>query len=47
MDNTWSDTGKAMINNWLGLVYRVADRRRGKVFMEGVDPEDPLDLQKG
>ena len=47
VDNTWSDTGKAMINNWLGLVYRVADRRRGKVFMDGVDPEDPLDLQKG
>ncbi len=45
VDNTWSDTGRAMINNWLGLVYRVADRRRGKVFMEGVDPEDPLGLQ--
>ncbi len=45
VDNTWSDTGKAIINNWLGLVYQVADRTRGKVFMDGVDPEDPLGLR--
>ncbi len=44
VDNTWSDTGKAIVNNWLGLVYSVADRRRGKVFMAGVNPEDPLGL---
>ena len=44
VDNTWSDTGKAIVNNWLGLVYQIAHRERGKVFMEGVDPEDPLGL---
>ncbi|MXZ81868.1 MAG: homoserine O-succinyltransferase [Gammaproteobacteria bacterium] len=44
VDITWSDTGKAMINNWLGLVYQVAHRDRGRVFMEGVDPSDPLGL---
>ncbi len=44
VDNTWSDTGKAIVNNWLGLVYSVADRRRGRTFMEGVDPDDPLNL---
>ena len=44
IDVTWSDTGKAMINNWLGLVYQVANRERGKVFMEGLDPDDPLGL---
>ena len=44
IDITWSDTGKAMINNWLGLVYQVANRERGKVFMEGLDPDDPLGL---
>ena len=46
VDNTWSDTGKAIVNNWLGLIYQVADRERGKVFMSGVDPEDPLGLRK-
>lgn len=44
VDNTWSDTGKAIVNNWLGLVYQIAHRDRGKVFMEGIDPEDPLGL---
>ena len=45
VDNTWSDTGKAIVNNWLGLVYQVADRERGKVFMKGVDSADPLGLR--
>ena len=44
VDNTWSDTGKAIVNNWLGLIYQVADRERGKVFMPGVNPDDPLGL---
>ena len=44
VDNTWSDTGKAIVNNWLGLIYQVADQERGKVFMDGVDPLDPLQL---
>lgn len=47
VDNTWSDTGKAIINNWLGLVYQVAHRDRGKVFMDGIDPNDPLGLGLG
>lgn len=44
IDITWSDTGKAIINNWLGLVYQVANSERGKVFMDGLDREDPLGL---
>jgi len=44
VDITWSDTGKAMFNNWLGLVYQVADKERGKVFMDGIDVADPLGL---
>lgn len=44
VDNTWSDTGKAIVNNWLGLVYQVAHQQRGKVYMEGIDPQDPLAL---
>ena len=42
LDNTWTDTGKAMFNNWLGLVYRLTDMARGVPFMDGVDPDDPL-----
>ncbi|MGI9311068.1 MAG: homoserine O-succinyltransferase MetA [bacterium] len=44
IDNTWTDTGKAIVNNWLGLVYQVAHRDRNKVFMDGIDPRDPLGL---
>lgn len=44
VDNTWSDTGKAIINNWLGLIYQVANQQRGKVFMTGIDANDPLGL---
>ena len=48
IDITWSDTGKAMVNNWLGLVYQVAHREREKVFMDHLDPSDPLGLiEKG
>ncbi|MGR3913701.1 MAG: homoserine O-succinyltransferase [Gammaproteobacteria bacterium] len=47
VDNTWSDTGKAIVNNWLGLIYQVAHPHRGKVFMDGVDPRDPLGLLRG
>jgi len=42
LDNTWGDTAKAVVNNWLGLVYQVTNLDRTKQFMEGVDPDDPL-----
>lgn len=45
IDNTWGDTGRAIVNNWLGLIYQVTHRERGKVFMDGVDPQDPLGLR--
>ena len=45
LDNTWSDTAKALINNWLGLVYKVTNLERNKRFMDGVDPDDPLGLK--
>lgn len=28
LDNTWRDTGKAIVNNWLGLVYEKTDFER-------------------
>jgi homoserine O-succinyltransferase len=44
LDNTWGDTGKALFNNWLGLVYRLTDQERHIPFMSGIDPTDPLGL---
>ncbi|MEE8603719.1 homoserine O-succinyltransferase MetA [Euzebya tangerina] len=44
LDNTWTDTAKAIFNNWLGLVYRLTGFERGVAFMGDVDPDDPLQL---
>jgi homoserine O-succinyltransferase len=45
IDNTWGDTGRAIVNNWLGLVYQLTNLERKKQFMPGVDPSDPLQLR--
>jgi homoserine O-succinyltransferase len=45
VDNTWGDTGKAIINNWLGLVYQVTNLDHRKRFMDDVDLSDPLGLK--
>ena len=45
LDNTWGDTAKAMVNNWLGLVYKVTNLDRNKQFMEGIDCNDPLGME--
>lgn len=44
LDNTWGDTGRAMFNNWLGLVYQLTGLDRREPFMPGIDPSDPLGL---
>jgi len=44
IDNTWTDTGKAIINNWLGLIYQIANPNRRMVFTDGIDPRDPLGI---
>jgi len=43
LDNTWADTAKAIFNNWLGLVYKLTNVDRRKLFMDGVDPNNPLE----
>ena len=43
-DNVWTDTGKALFNNWLGLVYQVTNHDRRLPFMEGIDPDNPFGL---
>jgi homoserine O-succinyltransferase len=45
LDNTWRDTAKAVINNWLGKVYQITNQDRRLPFMDGVDPENPLNLK--
>ena len=42
LDNTWGDTGKAIFNNWLGLVYRLTHVDRHKPFVDGINPNNPL-----
>ena len=43
LDNTWHDTGEAVVSHWLGLVYQLTHKERNKPFMDGVDPNKPLD----
>ena len=47
LDNTWGDTAKAIVNNWLGLVYQLTNLDRHQQFMSGIDPDDPLALKTG
>lgn len=46
LDNTWGDTAKAIFNNWLGLIYRVTNLDRTRQYMPGIDPDDPLALNR-
>ncbi len=43
LHNTWGDTGKAIFNNWLGLVYQMTHMDRKRPFLNGIDPNNPLD----
>lgn len=46
IDNSWHDTGAAIMANWMGLVYQVTNMDRKLPFMDGIDPDDPLGLNK-
>ena len=45
LENTWGDTGRALFNNWLGLVYQLTGLDRHEPFMPGIDPRDPLGIK--
>ena len=47
LDNTWHDTAEAVMGNWMGLVYQTTHKDRRIPFMEGIDPDDPLALDRG
>ena len=36
---------KALVNNWLGLVYQLTNLDRRLQYMDGVDPADPLGMK--
>lgn len=42
LDNTWTDSARAMIGNWIGCVYQITNVDRSKQFMDGLDPQNPL-----
>jgi len=44
--NTWRDSGATVLNNWLGLVYRTTHFDRKGLFLDELDPENPLGLRK-
>jgi homoserine O-succinyltransferase len=45
LDNTWHDTAEAVVDNWIGKVYRLTALDRKQPFKAGVDPADPLGLR--
>jgi len=46
LHNTWHDTAEAIINNWVGKVYQITNNARTLPFMDGVDPNNPLGLNR-
>lgn len=44
LDNTWHDSACAVVGKWMGLIYQLTNRDRLLPFMEGIDPENPLEL---
>ena len=44
IDNTWRDTAKSVFNNWLGKIYQITHQDRRLPFMDGIDPNNPLNL---
>ena len=45
IDNTWHDTAEGIVGNWIGLVYQVTHQDRKLPFMEGVNPDNPLNIE--
>ena len=44
IDNSWRDTARGIIGNWVGLVYQITNVDRQKQYMDGVDPNNPLKI---
>lgn len=44
LDNTWHDTAEAILNNWIGTIYQITNNDRKGLFMDRIDPANPLGL---
>lgn len=44
LDNTWHDSGEAVINNWIGKVYQITHIDRRIPFRDDIEPDNPLGL---
>ena len=42
IENSWGDSARSIVGNWSGLVYQLTHVERKKPFMDGVDPDNPL-----
>ena len=45
IENTWRDSARTVIGNWIGQVYQTTHVVRKKQFMDGIDPDDPLGIK--
>jgi homoserine O-succinyltransferase len=46
LNNTWGNATNVIINNWIGCVYQVTHKDINKPFMDGINPNDPLNLKQ-
>jgi len=44
LHNTWHDSACAVVGRWIGLIYQITHRDRAKLFMDGIDVNNPLNL---
>lgn len=44
LDNSWADSARAALSTWIGLAYQTTNVDRRKLFMNGIDPADPLGI---
>jgi homoserine O-succinyltransferase len=44
LDNSWADSARAALATWIGLAYQTTNMDRRKLFMDGIDPANPLGM---
>ncbi len=44
IENTWTDSARSTLASWIGLVYQITNADRKKQFMDGINPDNPLDI---
>ncbi|CAG0904608.1 unnamed protein product [Cyprideis torosa] len=44
LENTWTDSARSIMANWVGHVYQTTHVDRQKQFMDGIDPNNPLGI---